>query len=110
MSTYRGTLATVPGRVTVRVPVPNALLVEADKLASERSIDRAVVLGDLVAEALPDALADAARDLLAPHLLPSRTKPRPEPGFAHDLAPTISLPATVAALAPDQEHGCRDDD
>jgi hypothetical protein len=53
-----------PNRRTVRVRIPRALLDLADQLAEEREIDRALLLGDLVAFALPDALADAARALL----------------------------------------------
>jgi hypothetical protein len=55
-----------PGRLTVRVPVPVGLLIDAQRLAEERGVDVAIVLGDLAAAALPDALADAARDLLQP--------------------------------------------
>jgi hypothetical protein len=65
MIRYRGVLDTVPGRVTLRVRVPDELLAEADRIAHQRGVDRAIVLGDLVAAALPDALADAARELLA---------------------------------------------
>lgn len=60
-----GVLDTVPGRVTLRVRVPRALVEDAGGIAAATGQDLAVVLGDLVASALPDALAEAAADLLA---------------------------------------------
>lgn len=60
---FRGALATVPGRVTLAVRVPPDLLVEADALAARLGVDRALLLGDLVAAELPGALAEAADDL-----------------------------------------------
>ena len=53
-----------PGRVTLGVVLPDDLLRQVERLATERGVDRAMLLGDLVAEALPDALAEVARDLL----------------------------------------------
>ena len=64
MNAAGGLLGTFPGRVTVRVRVPDDLLDEADRRAEGAGVDRAFLLGDLVASALPDALAEAARDLL----------------------------------------------
>lgn len=61
---FRGVLDTVPGRVTLRVPVPRDVLGEAEGLAERLGVDRAVVLGDLVASAIPDALAEAADELV----------------------------------------------
>ena len=64
MTRRGGLFDAFPGRLTVRVLVPVDLLDETDQQAAARGVDRAVMLGDLVAQALPDALAEAARDLL----------------------------------------------
>ncbi len=61
---FAGVLATVAGRVTVPVRVPPDLLAEAERIAAQLGEDRAVVLGDLVASALPEALAEVADDLV----------------------------------------------
>jgi hypothetical protein len=57
-------LYSYPGRRTISVPIPRDLLDAADRIAADRGLDRALVLGDLVAAELPNALADAARELL----------------------------------------------
>lgn len=67
MTRRGGVLGSFDGRVTVRVPIPGDLLAEVDRIASASGVDRAVLLGDLVAQALPEGLAEAARDVLAPH-------------------------------------------
>jgi hypothetical protein len=64
MTCARGTLGLFPGRLTVRVLLPDDLRDKADRLASGVGVDRAIVLGDLVASVLPSALAEAARDVL----------------------------------------------
>lgn len=61
---WRGIAGTVPGRVTWPVRVPLDLLVEAQRIADRHDVDRAVVLGDLAASAVPGALAEAAEDLV----------------------------------------------
>lgn len=97
---YRGVFETVPGRATLRVQVPADLLAEAERIANELGVDRAVVLGDLVASALPGALAEAADDLvgvpargrLAGCLLPDAERPRGLPGACSD---TLTIATTV---------------
>ena len=61
---FSGVVATVPGRITVPVRVPPDILAEAERIAGQLGEDRSVVLGDLVAAALPEALAEAADDLV----------------------------------------------
>jgi hypothetical protein len=61
---FAGVTRTIPGRLSWPVRMPDDLLTEVDRLAAERGIDRAIVLGDLVASVLPDALAEAAREVL----------------------------------------------
>jgi hypothetical protein len=84
------------------VVIPTDLLAEADRIAGERGEDRAVVLGDLAAQALPEALADAAADRLAPHT----TTPR----GSYPEAPTHSLSNVKVAFSlppgdPEREAG-----
>jgi len=99
MSPAGGVLDAHPGRVTVRVARPPAdLLDTVDLLAKERGADRAVILGDLVAAALPDALAEAARDLLA-HAYNAETAP----GLP-DADPRPTLREAVAASVPPGSH------
>ena len=57
-------LYSYPDRRTILVRIPRDLLDAADHVAADRGVDRAIVLGDLVASELPDALAEAARALL----------------------------------------------
>ncbi len=112
---FRGVFETVPGRATLRVQVPADLLAEAERIANELGEDRAVVLGDLVASALPAALAEAADDLvgaparerLAGCLPPdAATPPAPTGGVTCESAPTSSPTASVAG--PVTEPGATD--
>jgi hypothetical protein len=96
---YRGVLDTVPGRVTVRVRIPSGLLARAERIATEREVDVAIVLGDLVAQELPDALAEAARERLAPHLPPEKEEVPPavtegtsSEGFQNHAEHSLPLP------------------
>jgi hypothetical protein len=101
---FHGVAATLPGRTTVPVRVPADLLAEAERIADQLGVDRAVVLGDLVASALPAALAEAADDLVgAPArarlagLLPlDAATPLP----SGKGATSISTGCTVAAILP----------
>jgi len=61
--------------MTLRVPVPTDLLDEAERRARILGIDSAIILGDLVADALPDALAEAARQVLASQQPPDAATP-----------------------------------
>ncbi len=107
---FSGVVATVPGRITVPVRVPPDILAEAERIAGQLGEDRSVVLGDLVAAALPEALAEAADDLvgaparerLAGSISSSDAAPPPAlaDGATSDHAPTISPTAIVAASAP----------
>ena len=106
---FRGVFDTVPGRATINVRVPLDLLGEAERIAHELGVDRAVVLGDLVASALPAALAEAADDLvgaparerLAGCLLPDAERPRAIPGACSDfltIATTVEPDVTGSDL------------
>jgi hypothetical protein len=59
-----GTLRSYPRRVTLRVRIPADLLAQVDR-NNTGGDEQAVVLGNLVAEALPDALAEVAREILS---------------------------------------------
>lgn len=109
---YRGVFETVPGRATLRVQVPADLLAEAERIANELGVDRAVVLGDLVASALPGALAEAAddlvgvpaRDRLAGRPLPDAQRPGElNPGPASD--PATDAEAIVSPSAAPRGDG-----
>jgi hypothetical protein len=91
------------------VRVPSDLLVEADRIAAQLGEDRAVVLGDLVAAAIPGALADAAEDLVG---RPARERlaghrpyddvlrdddPGPLPGAVRDLTDQSDSPLAIVA-------------
>jgi hypothetical protein len=86
-----------PGRLTVRVLVPDDLLAEAQRLAAERGLDLAIVLGDLAAEALPDALAEAARHRLASRP-PAETAPEssPAPSITSSTTPSPKFAAATS--------------
>jgi hypothetical protein len=103
MSRPGGVLDDYSGRTTVRAPLPFELLAEADLLAEERGADRAVILGDLVAAALPDALADAARDLLCrtydAETAPGLPGTAPQP-FALKRSAGTSVPPAVPERGP----------
>lgn len=89
---FRGVLATVPGRTSVPVRVPPELLAEAEMIAAQLGEDRAVVLGDLVAAALPGALAEAADGLIG---APARERLSLSGDFRHP--PNAQRPAELAA-------------
>lgn len=61
-------LATVPGRLTIKVRLSRSLVDEVDAQAARLGIERAILLGDLASIALPSALEEAARERLRPHL------------------------------------------
>lgn len=61
----RSRVRTRDGRLRLRVDLPQDVVAQADRIASETGIEREVVLGDLAASALPDLLAELADDLVA---------------------------------------------
>lgn len=90
----RGALGAYPGRLTLQVPISLDLLAEADRIAAERGEDRAIVLGDLVAAALPDALAEVAADRLRSTAIAPRGATPGEPNTyplpdVKDVAPSL---------------------
>lgn len=93
-------LGAFPGRVTLGVRVPPAILAEAEDIAAKRGVAVALVLGDLAASVLPDALADAAREILSPET----TNPRPESGAVSGLSSqtiaVLSIPAGRSETEP----------
>lgn len=103
MRRRHGVLDAFPGRVTVRYHVPDELLVEAERIAAERGVDRAVALGDLVAEVLPDALAEAARDVLAPEVPSDAVMP---PALTDGITsnPKVPQPQVTPSIAPGDLH------
>ncbi len=58
------TLGSYPRRVTLRVRIPADLLAQVDQNNTDGA-ELPIVLGNLVAEALPDALAEVAREVLS---------------------------------------------
>ena len=77
-------VSSFPGRVTVRYRLPGKLVDEVDCRASAVGVDRAVLLGDLLAAALPEALAEAARERLCLKLpLDAATPPAGTDGVDH---------------------------
>lgn len=110
---FRGVAGTVPGRLTVPVRVPDDLLAEAERIAQRTGEDRAVVLGDLVASALPAALAEAAddfvaapaRERLAGHLPHDAVAPLPEGRDATDTFLTGCTVVPRVAPSGDPERG-----
>jgi hypothetical protein len=84
------------------VQVPDDLLAEADRIAASLGVDRAIVLGDLVAAALPEALAEAAEDLVG-----HQAKRRLRGHLSHE---TAMLPAATESTTnvPDHLHDVQD--
>jgi hypothetical protein len=99
-----GVLGSFPGRVTVQVRLPENLLVEAERLASNHGVDQAILLGDLVAHELPRALAAAAQEVLTAN---AATPPALTDGATHNL---ISQPQVVSVVPRDGRNHADDPD